>query len=333
MKTCFTFLLSLLICLSLQAQTKAKPKLVTKPLNAVAKTSAQTKETKDEPTENYQPVVGEPGKDVIAVYPFTTARGYDYVYAQSVGNAVEAGFVKSNRFTVVERSRFGQIKSEERFEEVNTSQVVKIASKLGAKFIVTGHVTGVSTGETHDTQGKFTGYQTSISVAFKIIDVESGQIKVTESLTPGGQGGSTASSIGYAYADIDGIPRRIIASYFPQRFPFMAIVSKEEKKKETVLTAFKIWGGSDHGLKKGDMVEVYVLSQVMNPTTRKMVTEKQLVGAAQIAEINSGTTSTCAVWKARKYGKTMLDLMSSTPDKVAIEYTGGARPASFWDNF
>ena len=207
-----------------------------------------------------------------------------------------------------------------------------MASKLGAKFIVTGHITGVSTGETHDYQGKFTGYQTSISVAFKIIDVETSQIKVTESLNLSGSGGSTASSIGSAYASIDAVTRRIIASYFPQRFPFMSIVSKEEKKKETILTAFKIWGGSDNGLKVGDMVEVYVLSEIMNPTTQKMVTEKQFVGAAQVTQINSGSTATCEVWKTRKYGKAMLDLMSSTPDKVAIEYTGGAKPASFWES-
>ena len=80
------------------------------------------------------------------------------------------------------------------------------------------------------------------------------------------------------------------------------------------------------------MVEVYVLSEIMNPTTKKMITEKQFVGAAQISAINSSTTATCTVWRARKYGAAMHDLMTNNPHKVAIEYTGGARPASFWES-
>ncbi len=293
---------------------------------AIAKPQA-VQEKPEEPVK----ITAVAGKDVIAIYPFTTASGYDYEYAQSVGNAVESGFVKSNRFTVVERSRFGSIRNEERFKEVNTTEVVKAASKFGAKFIVVGHITGVTTGSTVDNQGRFSGYQTSISVAFKIIDVETGQIKVTESLNLSGGGGSTATAKGNAYNSIDGVTRRVIASYFPQRFPFMAILSKDTKKKEEILTSFKIWGGSDQGLKAGDMVEVYVLSEVLNPATKKMIEEKQFICAAQVSAINSGTTSTCMVWRPRKYGKALLDLVNGTPEKVVVEFTGNVRPPSFWD--
>ncbi len=212
MRTFFILIACLICTLFVQAQTKTKVTTAKSPAT-VTKTTAQPNVSETPPEDNNQPVIAEPGKDIVAIYPFTTARGYDYDYAQSVGNAIEAGFVKSNRFTVVERSRFGSIKTEERFEEVNTLQVVKIASKLGAKFIVTGHITGVSTGETHDYQGKFTGYQTSISVAFKIIDVETSQIKVTESLNLSGRGRSTASSIGDAYASIDAVTRRITIKF------------------------------------------------------------------------------------------------------------------------
>lgn len=332
MKTVILILLSVIFYYSGYAQVIAKPKTTTnKSAVAAPKPTTSTAAAKA-PENDFEPIVAEPGKDIIAIYPFTTARGYDYEYAQSVGNAVEAGFVKSNRFTVVERSRFGAINSEERFQEVNTAMVVKAASKFGATYIVSGHITGANTGKLYDKDGKFDGYQTSISVTFKIIEVATGQIKITESISLSGTGGSTATSIGSAYASIDGVTRRVIAFYFPQRFQFMAILAKDVKKKEEVLASFKIWGGSDNGLKAGDMVEVYVISEIINPTTKKTVIEKQLVGAAQISEVNSGTTATCLVYKPRKYGKTMLDLVSATPDKVAIEYTGGERPVSFWES-
>jgi len=279
------------------------------------------------------PVANPSGKDVVAIYPFTSATGYEYDYAESVGNAIESGFVRSNRFTVVERNRFGAMKDEDRFKEANTADVVRVAARFGAKFIVTGHITGASTGTLHDPQGRFSGYQTSISLSFKIIEVSSGEIKVTESLNLAGSGGSTPAAKGAAYGSIDGITRRIIASYFPQRFPFMAVLTKDTKKRQgEILTSFKIWGGSDQGLKVGDMVEVYSLSEIMNPVTHKMVQEKQLVGAAEVAAINSGTTATCTVYKPGKYGKPLLDLVTASPDKVAVEYTGGVKPKSFWDS-
>lgn len=77
-----------------------------------------------------KPVVAEPGKEVVAIYPFTSASGCDYSYAQSVGNAIESGFVRSVRFNVVERSRFGSISLEERFKEANTTSVVKLQQNL-----------------------------------------------------------------------------------------------------------------------------------------------------------------------------------------------------------
>ncbi len=324
-----TLLLTVWISYSV-AQSKTKPAAKAK-TDIKKNTSPEVKEeAKDEVKD--EKVIAEPGKEVIAIYPFTTARGYDYEYAQSVGNAVEAGFVKSNRFTVVERTRFGSIKSEEQFQEVNTSLIVKAASKFGAKYIVSGHITGASTGKLYDNQGKFDGYQTSISVAFKIIDVETSQIKVTENLNLSGRGGSEANSVGFAYSSIDGVTRRVIGYYFPQRFPFMSIVSKDVKKDEERLTAFKIWGGSDQGLKAGDMVEIYQITETVNPVTKKTVQEKQLIGFAEISQINSGTTATCSVYKYRKYGKALLDLISKTPETVAIEYTGGQRPKSFWDS-
>lgn len=279
------------------------------------------------------PVSGDPAKDNVAIYPFTSATGYDYEYAQSVGNAVESGFVRSARFNVVERNRFGSIKQEERFKEVNTDNIVKLAAKFGAKYIITGHITGANTGETYSNYDhKFTGYQTSISLAFKIIEVETGLIKATESINISGSGGSTAIAKGNAFASIDGITRRLIAGNFPQRFKFMAVGATEVRKKQQVLSTFKIWGGSDNGIKAGDLVEVYYLNYIVNPATGKKIEERNNIGFATITAINSGSTSSCEVYKPQKYGAQMLEAVTKTPDMVVIEYTGGLKPKGFFES-
>lgn len=271
-------------------------------------------------------------KDNIAIYPFTSATGYDYEYAESVGNAVEAGFVRSQRFNVVERNRFGIIKKEERFKEVNTSEIVKIAAKFGAKFIITGHITGANTGELYTaTDHKFDGYQTSISLAFKIIEVETGLIKISESITISGKGGSTSTSKGNAYAAIDEITRRIIAVNFPQKFKFMSVGAKVIKKKAEVLRTFKFWGGTDNGIKVGDVVGIYILTYVTNPTTNKQIEEKNSIGLATITETNSGTTATAEVYRYQKFGAELLDIITKTPNLILIEHAGGSKPKNWFD--
>lgn len=331
-RCCYAFHLMLLLvcfcCLQIQycyAQGASKK---------TAKSTVQTKANISPVAEQKEVKVpaGDPNKDNIAIYPFTCATGYDYEYAQSVGNAVESGFVRSLRFNVVERNRFAAIKQEERFKEVNTSEVVRQAAKLGAKYIITGHITGVNTGAVYSFYDRrLTGYQTTISLAFKIIDVETGLIKASESLNIVGNGDSSPLAKGNAYSSIDAITRRVIASYFPQRFKFMTIVAKEAKKKEEILKSFKIWGGSDHGIKVGDGIEIYQLSYVLNPANGKKVEEKTNIGYAIINAVNSETSATCEVYKSNKYGGGILRAMLANPELVVLEYTGGTKPRGFFD--
>lgn len=279
-----------------------------------------------------KPVSAEPGKDNVAIYPFTCATGFDYDYAESVGTAIEAGFVRSVRFNVVERNRFGSINKEERFKEANTADLVRIAAKFGAKYIITGHITGANTGELYSSYDhKFQGYQTSISVAFKIIEVETSLIKVSESMSIVGQGGSTSLAKGNAYASIDIITRKLIAANFPQRFKFMSVLATDVRKKHDVLVSFKFWGGADNGVKVGDVVEIYNLSYVTNPATHQQVEEKNSVGMATITAVNSGSTASCEVYKPQKYGAQLLELAAKTPELMIIEYTGGSKPRGFFD--
>lgn len=326
MKTKLLVFLMLLACVNLSySQQRSKSSVKTATKNTVSPAPVK------QPEPEIKPVLAEPGKEVVAIYPFTSASGYDYSYAQSVGNAIESGFVRSVRFNVVERSRFGAISQEERFKEANTTNVVKVAAKFGAKYIITGFITGASTNEIYDNEHKFSGYQTSISVAFKIIEVETSLIKASEPIIITGKGGSEAVAKGNAYSSIDEITRRIIASYFPQGFKLMSIASTEIKKKQEVLSTFKFWGGSENGVKVGDVVEIYLLNYIVNPQTNRKVEERTNIGFATVIATNSGTSSTCSVYKPQKFGAQLLNTFKTTPDLVVISYSGGAKPRGFFD--
>lgn len=302
MKQTFTFILLVISAFSVSARQKAKTSGQPSPAPVAANTT---------------------GKDVVAIYHFTIAREYGYDFAVGVGNAVEAGFVRSSRFTVVERNRFGAIREEDKFREANTSDLVSKASKLGAKTIVTGHIAGISHGDIVDYSGKPTGREyREISLSFKIIDVTSGQIKKSEMIRGRGEGENAAQAMQQAYVAIDQVVRRQVASYLPQTFKFMSIVSKGIRKKQEYLNAFKIWGGQENGLKIGDVVDLYLVNYLINPNNNQRVEEKQLIAQAAITEINSGSTATCTVVDGSRKGTSLLTTVESMPDKIIIEFKG-----------
>lgn len=266
---------------------------------------------------------GTAPKEVIAIYHFTTARDYSYDYAIGVGNAVEAGVLRSGRFTVVERSRFGSIADKERFKEANTSDIVRKASKLGAKTIITGHIAGVSRGDLVNSSRELTGREyVDISLSFKIIDVASGEIKMSELIRGRGEGRTSAEAVQAGYQNIDKIIRAHVASYLPQRFKFMAVVSKGTKKEAEYLDKFKIWAGSDDGLKANDVIDIYKVTTLTNPNTGKKVEEKTALGQAKVAEVNGGSSSTCQMVDARRKGTALLAEIEANPGSVVFEYKG-----------
>jgi len=262
-------------------------------------------------------------KVTVAIYPFTSSRSFSYEYATSVGNAVEAGFVRSGRFNVVERSKFKVLSEEDKFKEAQTAEMVEQATRLGAKIVVTGHVIGASTGQMVDSNRRPTGKQfMELSVSFKIIDTKTGTIEMSETISGKGIEATSAAATQSAYAEIDKVARAYVATYLPQRFVFMAVEGVKERKKDSYLESFKIWGGSDNGLKEGDILQLYLVSNLTNPVTKEEIEEKKMLAEATIIEINSGSTATCKVVTPAKYGQSLLDLVNNSPEKVAIEYQG-----------
>lgn len=306
------------------AQTKSKPKPGEKPNGApINKPKPNSPIAVAPPAEEELiPVTPEKGKDVIAIYPFTTSEFSYYDYALNAGNAVEAGFVRSKRFTVVERSRFGIIKKEDQFKEANTQEIVKKASRLGAKVLVTGHVIA-ATNAIETTAGPFpvSKYIAQLSLAFKIIDVESGEIMKAETILGKGRGSTPAEATQASYQDMDRQARINVAEFLPQRFQYASEVEVDKKNR---LKKFKVWGGSDQGLNSGDVIEIYRLTYSTSPKGKK-VEEKQLLGTAKITEINSTESCTCDLQKSGDIGESLLTELKAKPESIVFEYKGSAK--------
>ncbi len=266
-------------------------------------------------------------KTVVAIYPFTSHRSYRYEHAAGLGNAVEAGFVRSGRFVVVERNQFEALSDEDMFQEASATEIINQAKRLGANIIVTGHVVGVSEGRMLDSRRRPTGKLFSdVSVSFKIIDVQTGAIEMSETINGRGIDQTTAAATQAAYQEIDRLARAHVGMYMPQRFALMSVESVKERKGGEFLETFKIWAGSENGLQEGDVLQIYQVSLLTNPNTQETVEEKKLLGEASITEINSASTSTCRLYQAPRNGGAILEMINSGDDSLVIEYKGSLDP-------
>lgn len=290
------------------------------------KAKAKSKEATVAPVqmaeEELQPVEAEKGKEVVAIYPFTCSGRTWYDFALNAGNAVEEGFVRSKRFTVVERNRFKVVSNEELFKEANTEEVVRKSKKLGAKYVVTGNVMSATDG-TQGSKNVLTGgvsynYIAQLQISFKLIDVETGAILKAEPVLSKGKGGTPSEAMHASYIDMDRQARVFVAEYLPQRFQYASDVEIDKKNR---LKKFKIWGGSDQGLKEKDVVEIYRLSHTVSPKGKK-IEEKKLVGTAKIIEINSTESCTCELQKSGDIGESLLQEIKAKPESIVFEYKG-----------
>ncbi|MBL0356469.1 MAG: hypothetical protein IPP72_06040 [Chitinophagaceae bacterium] len=294
------------------------------------KSKAAAKTVTEQPAapkeEELVPVTPEKGKEVVAIYPFTCSGRTYYDYALNAGTAVESGFVRSKRFTVVERSRFNVIKEEELFKEANTEEVVRKAKKLGAKIVITGNVMSATDG----TQGQKNilgggvnyKFIAQLGIMFKIINVETGEILKSEPILGKGKGNTPSEAMQESYTDLDRQARMNVAEFLPQRFEYASEVEVDKKNR---LKKFKIWGGSDQGLKEKDVVEIYRLSYTVSPKGKK-IEEKKLLGTAKIIEINSTESCTCELLKSGDIGESLLTEIKTKPETIVFEYKGSEKP-------
>ncbi len=267
----------------------------------------------------------------LAVYHFTGDRYYYSDYAYSVREAVESGFVNAARFIMVERTKFDQLNDENKFREINTEDAVQIGKNIGANLVVLGHVAGVATGSEQKTHlvvvngdKYYMEYTGKITINLKIVDVESSQIVVSETITVTKESrNSTASALANAMTHIPNVTRSFINRNFPQEFKFMAITNIHEKKD--AVREFKMWAGSNQGLRPGDIVSIYKRNAVKNPYTGEVVENNEHIGDAAIIAVNGGDISTLSFMDWRSRGNMLKDEANLNPENLVIYYTGKSK--------
>ena len=247
-------------------------------------------------------------KTSIGILPFTYVSGSaNYQDVNSIQETVTNGFVKTKRFTIVDRTKMSALKSEKELQKsedfIDAKTYAAQGSSLGANYLVSGHVISAKAEQMVSDEGngkKTITYKTKLSINLKVIDVSTGQVINSETIEPKsgssllgaiGIGSSTPeASIAKAIKGIEDKIDEFVNKNFPATFPIVEIVEKDSKGGATKVT---IAGGSGFGLAKSDKLKVVEVTE-MNVNGKKMARKKE-IGELKISKVEDENFSTCTV--------------------------------------
>ncbi|MBX2906512.1 MAG: hypothetical protein KF744_10770 [Taibaiella sp.] len=239
------------------------------------------------------------GKTTIGVVPFKNSTSTRYHYntkskeITAIQDAVTQVFLATKRFSLVEREKMDQVRSEKQLqqnEDFIDGQVIEQSKSLGAQYIVTGNVSKAQE-ETSQMRAPIAGTITSrtaeVAFSIKVIDVTTGEIVATNSFTGNGRGkNSFEDALDKVKPDIE----RFIRENFKITG---SIASVEEKNAAGDAVKVLLACGSSVGMQPGYAFKVYEAKELT--VDGKKLTRKMTLGRIVVNRVEDENFSVCEV--------------------------------------
>ncbi len=242
-------------------------------------------------------------KTIIGIVPFKNSaerndwNGYgtrtQNKEVTGIQDAVTDAFLRTKRFSLVDREKMDQIKSEKRLqqnEDFIDGTVIEQSKSLGAQYIVTGNVlkAEVATSTTHaPIAGNITSRNAEVSFSIKVVDVTTGEIMASNTFSGTGRG---KNSFENAMEDIKPEIEKFIRDNFKVT---VSIASIEEKAKSGDAMKVLISGGSSLGMKELNVLKVFEAKELT--VDGKKLVRKVTIGKIVVAKVEDENFSVCNV--------------------------------------
>lgn len=273
-------------------------------------------------------------KIVIGIPSFGHAGYIEEKYVTELTEIVSNEFVKSRRFTIVDRTKLDVVANErelQKTEDFIDSKVVDQGKTLGAQYIVAGHMVSIGTNKSFSAE-----YQQYVTVArvifsLKMIDVETGEVVYAETFGKGNSSGASGSYFstpttcdmpGSGLSTAAAIKQGIsnigcgVSQWLRKIFPYMASIAEiqdlhKRKGAQTVL----ITAGKSLGVTSGKKLKVVELMKI-NVDGKELIRQKE-IGALWVKKVEDDNFSVCDVWSG---GEEIAEKMQQkVPLKVIIQ--------------
>lgn len=254
-------------------------------------------------------------KTAVGIMNFTYVSGSaEFQTVNSIQETVTNAFVKTKRFNIVDRAKMDALKGEkelQKTEDFMDGTVVSQSSSLGADYLISGHVISANAERMMTSEGAVT-YKAKMSINLKAIDVATGQVVASETITPkagsliGGAMGTAPTTpekaISKALKDIE----KDIDKFVSINFPLTVSIAEIAEEKKGAASVLLIAVGSGFGVQKNDKFKVVVVSE-MEVDGKKLVRKKE-IGEIKIINVEDENFSKCQV---KDGGKLILSKFSS----------------------
>lgn len=241
-------------------------------------------------------------KKTIAVAPFTYSGSAVYAkYANNLSEVVNTAVFKTKRFKVVDRKNFAEIRQEvelQKSEDFIEGLVVAQGKKVGAEYILTGHLASIDTQKIldDDTQ-KMIGYDGVVQFSIKIIEVETGKLIGTETFNIKTnnefdiEGPPTTRTL--AMDQVIPFTASFIIRFIDKYFPVSVKVFEIKEEKKGVARTIIIAGGSDLGIDKRDKLKIVEIQEV--EIDGKMIQRNKNIAWVRVVNVEDANFSECKV--------------------------------------
>lgn len=248
------------------------------------------------------------------------------VYAPLVQDLIEKGFLKTNRYKVLERAQIDKLQDEMKLQEVlSDQQMAEVGKTLGAKMVILGNLSAVVADAQFAKDEKtgnsvFSGMRAVVSVQMKVVEVETGQILASEMIqTEGGTSGTSGNNekskqvaIDQAMRAIDNRVQQFIVKNFPITVDFVQITQMTKRNDGAEMVEVLI--GKAHGVVQRDRLDI--VTELTREVNGRKIVSKKKIGEVRIETIDGDEISTCKVVNGNKEIKQAVD--AKTPLKAVF---------------
>ncbi|HFA49970.1 MAG TPA: hypothetical protein ENJ95_13260 [Bacteroidetes bacterium] len=264
---------------------------------------------------------GSDAMHTMAVWSFDGNNRYDA--QNTLFNSVVNGLRRAGRFEIVDRESLKYILNEQ--ETVKYASSAKTIERIeqgrikGAQYILFGYVNTASVEKTSSTNKDKTTYhykaQTSLNI--KIVNVETGEITTTTTLTE--DASITISDSGgtreEAWNKVCGEIRSAIKEYIKNRFPMPVNIVNIESAKRGKVYEVLIDKGNGRSVAKRDEVIVYEIISMQLPGGKTRDREKEIANMV-VKKVEGQDFSVC---KVKKGGEDLFKrLKNGSPIKCRV---------------
>lgn len=246
-------------------------------------------------------------KPAIAIQPFTASQDYSG-YTTMIYEMVSNTITESNRFDVVDRSKWSAVQQERELQkgvEFFDGKIAEQGRSMGATHVVTGHIGSITTSKLVGTSmlngQQFYYYTSTINLTLKVIDVATGQVTNTETINVNNNGhqanitgvglpSTPDVSIREVIRKVNNKVKTWVSAAFPVTITIVQILEKDDRKGAKSIL---ISGGSGCGLQKGTDLNIVTYQEI--DLNGKKINRTIEVAKAEVTKVEDANFSECKV--------------------------------------